>query len=111
MHWAKTHLVHAGLLAITRRAHFRVTPRGAEVLARSPDRVDNELLMQFPEFREFRERSRFHPKKDGLEPISEVLSSDDLAPSATPEERIEAAGHAGAAYSCMCIGSPLAIAR
>ena len=91
VHWAKTYLAQAGLLEITRRAHFRITARGSEVLARRPDRVDNELLMHFAEFREFRERSRSRPGTDGMEPISEVLSKDDLVPSATPEERIEAA--------------------
>jgi restriction system protein len=58
VHWAKTYLVQAGLLEITRRAHFGLTTRGSEVLARRPARVDNELLMQFAEFREFRTRSR-----------------------------------------------------
>jgi restriction system protein len=91
VHWAKTYLVQAGLLESTRRAHFRVTPRGSEVLALRPDRVDNQLLMHFPEFREFWKRSRSRPGNGGLEPIFEVLSTDDLAPSATPEERIEAA--------------------
>ena len=92
VHWAKTYLIHAGLLEATRRAHFRVTPRGSEVLARRPDRVDNELLMHFAEFRDFRERSRSRlGNGGGLEPISEVLSTADLAPSATPEERIELA--------------------
>ena len=91
VHWAKSYLVHAGILEATRRAHFQVTPRGSEVLAKRPDRVDNELLMQFPEFREFRERSRSRPGNGGLQPISEVLAADGLAPSATPEERIEAA--------------------
>jgi restriction endonuclease Mrr len=64
------------------------------VLTSHPDRVDNELLMHFAEFREFREfraRSRSRPGNGGLQPISEVLSTEDLAPSATPEERIEAA--------------------
>jgi len=90
VHWAKTYLVQAGLLEITRRAHFRLAPRGSEVLAKHPERVDNELLMHFPEFLEFRARSRSR-QGNGAEPISEVLSTEDLVPSATPEERIEAA--------------------
>jgi restriction system protein len=91
VHWAKTYLVQAGLLESTRRAHFRVTPRGSEVLAKRPDRVSNDLLMHFPEVRDFRARSRSRPGNGGMEPISEVLSTEDLVPSATPEERIEAA--------------------
>ena len=72
MHWAKTYLVQADLLEATRWGHFRVTPRGSEVLVRRPDWVGNELLMQFPEFRE---RSRSRSGNGGLEPISEVLST------------------------------------
>ena len=89
VHWAKTYLSQAGVLEITRRGHFRATPRGLEILARHPGRVDNELLMRFPEFLAFRERSR--SRSDRPERIADVYSLDDLAPSATPEERIEAA--------------------
>lgn len=61
------------------------------MLSKHRDRVDNEILMHFPEFREFRARSRSRPANGGLEPISEMLSTEDVVPSATPEERIEAA--------------------
>jgi restriction system protein len=90
VHWAKTYLVQAGLLEITRRAHFTLTPRGSEVMARHPAKVDNELLMQFAEFREFRERSRSRPG-NGSERISEVLPLGELVPATTPEDRIETA--------------------
>lgn len=89
VHWAKTYLVQAGLLDITRRAHFRVTPRGLEVLRKNPNRVDNELLMQFAEFRAFRERSR--SRSDGPERHADVYTLTDLVPATTPEERVEAA--------------------
>jgi restriction system protein len=89
VHWAKTYLSQAGLLDITRRGHFKATPRGLEILARHPERVDNEVLVQFPEFLAFRERSR--TRSDTPQRTLDVYSLDDLAPSATPEERIEAA--------------------
>ena len=89
VHWAKTYLSQAGLLEITRRAHFKATPRGLAILAQHPERVDNEVLMQFPEFLAFRERSRARSERPGR--TVDVYSLDDLAPSATPEERIEAA--------------------
>jgi restriction system protein len=87
VHWAKTYLSQAGVLEITRRAHFKATPRGFEVLARYPQRVDNEVLIQFPEFLAFRKRSR----SDKPEHVADAFSLNDLAPSATPEERIDAA--------------------
>jgi restriction system protein len=90
VHWAKTYLVQAGLLEVTRRAHFRLTPRGSDVLARRRDKVDNDFLMQFAEFREFRARSRSRTG-DGSERISEVLPLRELVPASTPEDRIEAA--------------------
>jgi restriction system protein len=57
VHWAKSYLSKAHLVEITRRGHFRITPRGREVIETQPSHIDNKLLMQFEEFRQFRERS------------------------------------------------------
>ena len=57
VHWAKTYLSKAHLIEITRRGHFKITDRGKDVLRSQPARIDNNLLAQFSEFREFRERS------------------------------------------------------
>jgi restriction system protein len=89
VHWAKTYLSQAGVLEITRRGYFKATPRGLGILAKHPKRVDNELLMQTPEFLNFRARSR--SRSDALERAADVYSLDDLAPAATPEERIDLA--------------------
>lgn len=55
IHWAKSYLGKAGLIELTRRAHFKVTKRGSEVLASPPERIDIKFLSQFPEFLKFRE--------------------------------------------------------
>jgi len=89
VHWARTYLTKAGVLEATRRAHFKVTPRGLEVLARQPAKLDNQSLMEFPEFREFRDRSRSRSDKSDRD--VDVFSLEELAPTSTPEERIEAA--------------------
>ncbi len=57
-HWARGYLVQAGLLEATKRAYFRITDRGRNVLAEGRARLDNEYLSRFPEFKRFRERSR-----------------------------------------------------
>jgi restriction system protein len=57
VHWAKTHLMKAGLVESTKRGHFRITPRGERVIASPPARIDNTFLNQFEEFRQFKERS------------------------------------------------------
>jgi restriction system protein len=54
--WAITHLRKAGLLATPRRACVSITPRGRAVLSRNLKRVDLRLLMEFPEFQEFRSK-------------------------------------------------------
>lgn len=41
VHWAKTYLGKAGLIEATRRGHFKITARGAQVIAAHPERVDN----------------------------------------------------------------------
>jgi len=57
VHWAKSYLSKAGVIEITRRGYFTITQRGKDLLASNPARIDNKLLMQFEEFRQFRERS------------------------------------------------------
>jgi restriction system protein len=81
VHWAKTFLDKAGLIESTRRAHFKITPRGQQVLESRPARIDNALLSQFEEFQQFKERST----KDTSEephPIAQTFESQ----RATPDE-------------------------
>jgi len=56
--WSKTYLTKAGFLENTGRARFRITPRGVEVLAQDPQRIDWSFLKQFPEFVEFQTASK-----------------------------------------------------
>ncbi len=64
-----------------RRAYFRITNRGKEVLQRNPDRIDMKYLREFPEYVEFREST-----SDGDNPPVEE-DIDEL----TPEEALEEA--------------------
>lgn len=81
--WARSYLKKAGLLDAPRRGVFRITPRGLDVLARQPVRIDVRFLEQFPEFVQFREGSR----KEGAElPALPQEESDG-----TPEEMLELA--------------------
>ena len=64
VHWAKSYLSKAQLVEITRRGYFRITPRGQTVLQSAPEKIDNKFLMQFEEFRQFRERSSTTPELD-----------------------------------------------
>ena len=46
VHWAKSYLKKAGLVELTRRAYFRITGRGREVLTNPPQRIDIKFLGQ-----------------------------------------------------------------
>lgn len=81
--WAQTYLKKAGLLDSPRRGVVRITPRGQEVLRKSPERIDVKFLLQFEEFREFIKASRQKTNRK-RESQSEATQSD-------PVEQIEEA--------------------
>lgn len=56
--WAKAYFVKAGLIESPRRAVYRITDRGREVLRDSPAEIDVKYLDRFPEHREFRTKTR-----------------------------------------------------
>ena len=56
--WAVTYLGKAGLIARVGRGKVAITERGKDVLASKPDRVDVNYLRRFPEFEEFRTKTR-----------------------------------------------------
>lgn len=74
--WAITHMSQAGLLNRPQRGRYLLSERGQKVLQEHPERVDMAVLMQFPEYRAFRNRKR---DKHIEEPVSVV--SDELSPS------------------------------
>lgn len=88
VHWAKSYLVQAGLLEMTKRAHFRASQRGLGVLAEKPARINNDFLLRYQEFRDFRNRRR---AEGGASPggKSDIATANVL--QSTPEEIIEAA--------------------
>ena len=55
VHWAKSYLGKAGLVELTKRAHFRITDRGREVLTAPPERIDIKYLNQFPGFQKLKD--------------------------------------------------------
>jgi restriction system protein len=84
VHWAKTYMAQAKLVEITRRAHFRITHRGREVLRENPPRLGVQYLERYPEFNEFRERRRVAP--DEAMPTVPDASSEPTTKLATPDE-------------------------
>lgn len=81
--WARTYLKQAKLLEVgSKRNYLIITQRGKEVLATNPLRVDMQYLEKFPEYVEFRERTRETEEEETEENISHTL---------TPEESLDLA--------------------
>ena len=88
--WAKTYLVQAGLIEITKCGHFRITPGGEQVLITNPKRIDTAFLTTIERFMQFRKKSA-----SGLS--SQVPEDHDVEvvtlsnPVETPDEIMRAA--------------------
>lgn len=81
VNWAKSYLGKAGLVELTKRAHFRITEQGREVLAAPPERIDIKYLNRFPGFQQFRERG---DESDGYE--AAALGVANIVTSLAPDE-------------------------
>jgi restriction system protein len=88
VHWAKSYLNKAHLIEITRRGHFKITARGEDVIRSSPSNIDNHFLMQFEEFRQFREISSGTAEQESHAVISELEDQKQ-----TPDEIMRMAYH------------------
>jgi restriction system protein len=86
VHWAKTYLGKAGLIESTRRGHFKITPRGCQVLDSKPARIDINFLNQFEEFEKFRRRSTEEAAEDEHSPTPPLVRQRE-----TPDEIMRAA--------------------
>ena len=49
--------------------HFKITDRDKAVLAQAPERVDNKLLLEFPEFQAFKRRRKPSGVAGGSDPV------------------------------------------
>jgi restriction system protein len=79
--WAIFYMRKAGLLETTRRGVVTITKRGLDVLNQKPNKINNNFLMQFAEFVDFRNKSA----DDSSKYKETILESEEE----TPEELIE----------------------
>ncbi len=81
--WAKTYLKKAGAIDTVRRGVLKIAERGLVLLRQNPDKIDNKVLEQFDEFREFH-----YGKKD--EQSMSVAGDGVKDNEQTPQEVMEA---------------------
>ncbi|MET4133747.1 restriction endonuclease Mrr [Porphyrobacter sp. MBR-155] len=86
IHWAKVHMMRAGLIESPQRGVFRASDEGRALLAKNPISIDNETLKSYPSFVEFQKAGSAGQTK-AEQPVTDAASVS----SATPEEQIYAA--------------------
>lgn len=75
--WARTYLKKAGLLETTRRAFFKITDTGLELLKQNPKEINVKFLRQnYPEIIEF-----LTTKKGKYNDVTQIDKSDEKTPS------------------------------
>jgi len=83
--WARTFLKKAGLLVSPKRGFVQIKDRGRQVLQENVEKIDNDYLMRFEEFRNFIEASKA---------ILKAKAGDDgaaVSSEKTPQEALEVA--------------------
>jgi len=88
VHWATQYLYQAGAIARSKRGVFTITERGRSLLREHPERVGNEQLEQFEEYRDFKSRSR-QPSGSAASDAGQGLTPDAF--EGTPYDRIAVA--------------------
>lgn len=73
--WVKQHLLKAGLLESPRRAVFRISERGRQVLEGNPQKINIAFLRQFPEYVEFIRPSGTAEVKETMERLEVIEKS------------------------------------
>ena len=79
LQWARIYLKKAGLLDYPQRGTFRIAERGRQLLSKNPEKIDLNLLMQYPEFVEFRHGNRAEAEAQNSElPLRDVDPEEAL---------------------------------
>src|SRR5271170_4765007 len=83
--WAITHMSQAGLLTRPERGRYLLSKRGEKLLSKRgekvsrehPERVDMTVLLQFPEYQDFRTRKSNKHIEESVGVVSDELSPSE----------------------------------
>jgi len=82
--WARTYMKKAGLLISTKRAHFKISDKGLELLKESPSYINSKFLTRYDDFVKFKSTKK---TKDNITSAKEDILQNNL--DQTPEESLE----------------------
>jgi len=83
--WARTYLKKAGLLTSPKRAHFKISDKGLDLLKENPDEITSNFLNRYDDFVEFQSFKKVK-KENGTPSPSEPIKDET---DQTPEESLE----------------------
>jgi restriction system protein len=86
-YWAKLYLSQAKVVETVGPGSFRITQRGQDLLAQTLSCITPELLMKFPEFQLFKEKS----KSGSVAKPTSVLTAYQVVTHETPQDSIQGA--------------------
>lgn len=95
--WARTYLKKAGLIESPKRAVFKITQRGKDVLKEKPEVINMNYLQRFPEYMEFvapdlvKSAKLEELKKKAIELSKRWKTEKIIELRPTPEESLESA--------------------
>lgn len=95
--WALTYMAQAGLATRPKRGVYVIADRGLKVLDEHPERVDNKVLEQFPEFLEFKARRNEKGEPPGTHGETDAADVSALSPTEAIERLVSDADDAVAA--------------
>ncbi|MCY3856743.1 MAG: restriction endonuclease [Rhodospirillales bacterium] len=89
--WALFGVERAGLIERVRRAVYRLTPAGEQLLAEEPVRIDEKVLRGYPAYVEWQQRVR--QRKPPEQPPRTALPTQEDETKETPEETLNRAAN------------------
>lgn len=87
--WSVYDLFRAGLLDRRTKGIYFITDEGKKVLARSPEKIDRQFLLQYPAFKEWQVRS--NKRTDSIKGNRKTETSLMDSSEETPDELMAAA--------------------
>lgn len=82
--WARTYMKKAGLLTTPKRAHFKISKRGVDLIKEHPAEITSQFLMRYQEFVDFKSLKKTKDNGEESEENHFYFSNDK-----TPEESLE----------------------
>lgn len=82
--WARTYMKKAGLLTTPKRAHFKITKQGFELLKEKPLKITSQFLTRYQGFVDFKSIKKTKNNGEDSEENHYEISTDK-----TPEESLE----------------------